>query len=195
MTWTDLGTPTPSEHYRKQPLVAEEEALRAVGGPVVTGGGGQRGKYYLYLRQNGLWTKEVTGFDPATRAGEARSVLPGAEHHAGYPPILMIHGTADTDVPYQKSAEMAAALAAQGVPHELITIEGGGHGLGNVSRAVRDDAYQRGAARSSASTWPARESIADERQLDAQAASRTPLHPATSAAKAARRSARRASTM
>ena len=60
-----------------------------------------------------------------------------------YPPILMIHGTADTDVPYQESADMAAALAKQGVEHELIAIEGGGHGLGNVDKAVRDAAYER----------------------------------------------------
>ncbi len=55
---------TPSEHYRKSPLVSREDALRSIEGPTVTGGDRQRGTYYLYLRQNGLWTKEVTGFDP-----------------------------------------------------------------------------------------------------------------------------------
>ena len=47
----------------------------------------------------------------------------------------MVHGTADTDVPYQESADMAAALEDRGVPHELITVEGGGHGIGNVAQS------------------------------------------------------------
>ena len=60
---------TPSEHYRKPTLVTKEEAYRAVGGQVVTGGDSRpRGKYYLYLRQNGLWASEVTGFDPGASA-------------------------------------------------------------------------------------------------------------------------------
>jgi dipeptidyl aminopeptidase/acylaminoacyl peptidase len=46
-----------------------------------------------------------------------------------YPPTILIHGTADTDVPYQESADMAAALKKQGVEHEMITIDGGDHGL------------------------------------------------------------------
>ena len=56
----------PSEHYRQQPLVTKEEADKALGEKVLTntGPGENRGRYYLYLRQNGLWTQEVTGFDP-----------------------------------------------------------------------------------------------------------------------------------
>ncbi len=51
-----------------------------------------------------------------------------------YPPILMVHGTNDDDVPYQESADMAAALKAKHVPLELITVENGGHGLGGARR-------------------------------------------------------------
>ncbi|HEV3142427.1 MAG TPA: alpha/beta hydrolase, partial [Gemmataceae bacterium] len=57
----------PSEHYRKQPLVSREEAYQQVGDKIVTGsepGLKNRGRFYLHLRQNGLWTREVTGFDP-----------------------------------------------------------------------------------------------------------------------------------
>src|SRR5262249_50128065 len=59
----------PSAFYRKQPLVSKEEADRAVGGKVLTGtegnpAGKARGRFYLYLRQHGLWTREVTGFAP-----------------------------------------------------------------------------------------------------------------------------------
>ena len=134
---------TPSEHYRQSPLVTQDEAERAVGGPVLTNGGGDRGKYYLYLRQNGLWAKEVSGFDPTAEPRKFDPYCPVRNLSPAYPPILMIHGTADTDVPYQESADMAAALKKQGLEHELITIEGGGHGIGNVDKSIRDAAFAR----------------------------------------------------
>jgi dipeptidyl aminopeptidase/acylaminoacyl peptidase len=48
---------------------------------------------------------------------------------AAYPPTLLIHGTADTDVPYSESKNMADKLAESSVTHELITVTGAGHGL------------------------------------------------------------------
>src|SRR5438093_1260470 len=62
----------PSEFYRKQvPLIDKADADKGVGAKPTTGSEDgidmkARGRFYLYLRQNGLWTKEVTGFDPAT---------------------------------------------------------------------------------------------------------------------------------
>tara|TARA_A100001037_G_C14924621_1_gene533260 strand:- start:480 stop:767 length:288 start_codon:yes stop_codon:yes gene_type:complete len=46
-----------------------------------------------------------------------------------YPPTLLLHGTNDTDVPYDLPLRMAAALEAGGIEHELITITKGGHGF------------------------------------------------------------------
>ena len=43
------------------------------------------------------------------------------------PPVLILHGRADTTVDYPQSEELARALARQGVPHELILLEGVGH--------------------------------------------------------------------
>ena len=121
----------PSEHYRKQPLVTREEALSVVGGEVKTKGEGrERGKYYLYLRQNGLWTREVAGFDPKTERDKITPYCPVRNLTPDYPPTMLLHGTADTDVAYHESADMAAGLAKQGVWHELITLEGAEHGLG-----------------------------------------------------------------
>jgi len=53
------------------------------------------------------------------------------ERHVGadYPPTLLAHGTADTDVPYKCSVDMAAALARAGVSHQLLTIPDGRHGF------------------------------------------------------------------
>ncbi len=130
----------PSAFYRKLPLVSEEEARRAVGGKVLTGTEGgtpaqkARGLYYLYLRQHGLWTREVTGFDPATERGRLDPYCPVRNVTADYPPTLLVHGTEDTDVPYEQSAALAKELARHRVPHELVTVPGAGHGLAGGDR-------------------------------------------------------------
>ncbi len=54
---------------------------------------------------------------------------------------MLIHGTADTDVPYEQSTMMAAALAEHDVPHELVTVEGAEHGLAGADRATVEAAY------------------------------------------------------
>ena len=130
----------PSEHYRKQPLVSREEALQQVGARVVTGsepGLKARGRYYLYLRQNGLWTKEVTGFDPVSEKAKLDPYCPVRNVSAECPPTMLIHGTEDTDVPYSLSVDMDKELSRQNVPHELVTVTGAGHGLsGGEKKAV-----------------------------------------------------------
>ncbi|MEX0675929.1 MAG: alpha/beta hydrolase [Pirellulales bacterium] len=137
----------PSEHYRQSPLVTKQQAESAVGGPPKTRPDGRpRGTYYLYLRQNGLWTREVTGFDPRTERDKLTPYCPVRNVTPDYPPILMIHGTADTDVPYQKSVDMAEALKRHGVPHELVTVEKGGHGLGGADPQAIADAHARALA-------------------------------------------------
>jgi acetyl esterase/lipase len=142
----------PSEHYRTTiPLIDREIAYQAVGGPVLTeteGGTPEqdgRGLFYRYLRQNGLWTQVVTGLDPATQSAELDELCPVRNITAEYPPILMIHGTNDTDVPYEQSAAMAAELTRQGVPHELVTVDGAEHGLADGDPAEVAAAHARAA--------------------------------------------------
>src|SRR5262249_53414613 len=124
----------PSEFYRKQvPLIGKDEAYKGIGGKVVTGSEDEidfkaPGPFSLYPRQNGLWTKEVTGFDPAKDKAKLDPYCPVRNVSPEYPPTLLVHGTEDTDVPYQLSADMAKELARHKVPHELVTVEGAGHG-------------------------------------------------------------------
>jgi acetyl esterase/lipase len=140
----------PSEFYRKQKLVDKEEAYKAIDGSVLTGTEGavgkERGRFYLYLRQNGLWTKEVTGLDPETERRKLDPFWPVRNISAEYPPILMIHGTKDDDVPYEQSAAMAAELARHKVPHELFKIPGAGHGLTGGDKKLVADVHERAAA-------------------------------------------------
>ena len=141
----------PSEHYRKNvPLVDKEEAYKAVGGKVLTGADGDvgkaRGRYYLYLRQNGLWTREVTGFDPAKDRAKLDPYCPVRNVTADYPPTLLVHGTDDTDVPYELSAAMDKELARHKVAHELVTVRGAGHGLSGGDKKLVDEANDRAEA-------------------------------------------------
>jgi acetyl esterase/lipase len=128
----------PDPFYARQPLVAKEEAYRAVGGPVLSESTGRnnRSRFYLYCRQQGLWPKEVTGHDPDTDPKSFDPWCPLRNVSAQYPPTLLIHGTKDTDVPYEQSEMMARELDRQHVEHELLTIPGGGHGFGGVQPAV-----------------------------------------------------------
>ncbi len=138
----------PSEFYRtKLPLVNEADARAAISKQVLTQTGPQnqkaRGRLYHYFRQNGLWTKEVTGFDPATERAKLDRYCPIRSIPADYPPVLMIHGTTDDDVPYEQSAAMARALAERKLPHELVTVPGAGHGLAGGDRKLVDAANAR----------------------------------------------------
>jgi acetyl esterase/lipase len=141
----------PSEHYRKvAPLVPREEAYKGVGGKVVTGVEGEaqkgRGRFYLYLRQNGLWIQEVAGLDPTKDARKLDAYCPVRHLSADYPPTLLIHGTEDTDVPYEQSAAMDRELTRAKVPHELITVKGAGHGLAGGDRKLIEEANEKAAA-------------------------------------------------
>jgi acetyl esterase/lipase len=142
----------PSAFYRKHvPLVDREEAYRAVGGKVRTGTEDDkearaRGRFYHYLRQNGLWTREVTGLDPAKQRKQLDPYCPVRGVTRDYPPTLLIHGTADDDVPYEQSAAMARELARHKVPHELVTVKGAGHGLSGGDGKLVARAHEKAAA-------------------------------------------------
>ena len=142
----------PSEHYRQAvPLYSQEEALSGLRPDVVTSppNGVQaetRRRYYHYLRQNGLLTREVTGFDPARDRAALDPFCPVRNVTAAYPPTMLLHGTADTDVPYERSVEMARELARQRVAHHLVTIDGAEHGLVGVDPALVAAAHTRAMA-------------------------------------------------
>ena len=48
---------------------------------------------------------------------------------AGDPPMLLVHGDADTLVPLAQSTVFDEALTKAGVPHELLVVKNGGHGF------------------------------------------------------------------
>jgi acetyl esterase/lipase len=58
----------------------------------------------------------------------ARRVSPLTYVRSGLPPILTVHGDADTTVPYQHAVRLHEALNKAGVVNQLVTIPGGKHG-------------------------------------------------------------------
>jgi acetyl esterase/lipase len=58
----------------------------------------------------------------------ARRVSPLTYVRAGLPPILTVHGDADTTVPYQHGVRLHEALSKAGVTNQLVTVPGGRHG-------------------------------------------------------------------
>jgi acetyl esterase/lipase len=128
----------PDPFYRQLPLVSKEEAFQAVSGPVVSESSGRnnRQRFYLYCRQQGIWSKEVTGHDPDRESKAFDAFCPIRNVSAQFPPTMLVHGTKDTDVPYEQSAIMDKELQRKGVEHEFITVPGGGHGLGGTPREV-----------------------------------------------------------
>jgi dipeptidyl aminopeptidase/acylaminoacyl peptidase len=71
----------------------------------------------------------VTGHDPRSDDCWFDRYCPIRNVSAAFPPTILVHGTADTDVPHEESARLAAAFAEQGVEHEFISLAGVGHGF------------------------------------------------------------------
>jgi len=73
------------------------------------------------------------------QAATAKRVSPIAYVRSGLPPVFTIHGDQDQVVPYEQSVRLHKALTAAGVPNQLVTIKGGGHGQFNDAQL--EDAY------------------------------------------------------
>jgi len=136
----------PDPFYLKQPAISRESALAAVGHVPLSEPPekSERGRFYLYCRQQGIWPKEVADHDPADDRwfdpySPLRNITPG------YPPVMLVHGTADTDVPYEQSKMMAERLRQVGVQHQFVTVPGGGHGIGNIPAAEQERIYREAA--------------------------------------------------
>jgi acetyl esterase/lipase len=80
-----------------------------------------RFNYYVYTRQQGTWPLEVSGHDPVTESAWFRVYEPVQNVSSSYPPTMLLHGRADTDVPFSAAEGMAAALEQQGVAYEFVS--------------------------------------------------------------------------
>jgi dipeptidyl aminopeptidase/acylaminoacyl peptidase len=88
-----------------------------------------RGRFYLWCRQQGRWNQEVAGLDPATQNKLFDPYCPARNVTKRYPPTMLLHGDADTDVPFEQSEQMERVLRREGVEVEFIRMPGGAHGF------------------------------------------------------------------
>jgi len=137
----------PSPHPRHQsPKLTEDQARQQVNGPPIANGKdrkGDGGAFYQFCRQRGLWPQKVSGWDPHAEAEKYYPYMPVKNVTSRYPPALLIHGTKDTDVPYEQSVLMADQFRKFGVDHTLVTIEGAEHGLAGGDPKEIAQAYQQ----------------------------------------------------
>ena len=137
----------PDPFYLKQPAVSRDDAMAAVGkSPIAEPPpDNRRGRFYLHCRQQGIWPKEVAGHDPDTEDGWFKAYCPVRNVTRDYPPTMLVHGTADTDVPYEQSKLMGERLQKAGVEHRLVTVPDGSHGIGNIAPTEQDRIYREAA--------------------------------------------------
>ena len=117
------------------PTVSAEQARAAVGSDPVCDPQlpalEDRFEFYLHTRQQGTWPKEVSGHDPSEAEWFAdyealRNVTPS------YPPTILLHGEADTDVQFEQSVLMQAALEAAGVRNTFVSRPDWQHGFDHL---------------------------------------------------------------
>jgi acetyl esterase/lipase len=127
----------------------EAEAARVELGPKISDSRerkGDGGAVYQHARRSGNWARVVSGWDPVTEAEKFRPYMPERNVTADFPPTFLIHGEADTDVPYECSTRMAEQFKKFGVPYRLVSFPDAEHGLPGVDKAKVDAAYRDAAA-------------------------------------------------
>jgi acetyl esterase/lipase len=129
---------TPSPHARHNSRkIAAEEAWQQVNGPAIADARERKGDgviFYNFCRQTGQWPKAVTGWDPRAEPEKFYPFMPVKNVTAAYPPTVLIHGTADTDVPFEQSRLMAQELQKHGVAFQFHEIDKAEHGLAGGDR-------------------------------------------------------------
>ena len=140
--WSSKPNPYPRYNLRK---ISREEAESQTDGTVISDSNERKGDgslIYMYCRQNGLWSEEVSGFARSTIADKITPFEPIRNVTPDWPPTLLLHGTQDTDVPYEQSELMAKKFKEKGVPFTLIPIDHGEHGFEGGDPQKIKEAYK-----------------------------------------------------
>lgn len=126
--------------------MTREEAYRQVSGPEVSDSRDRKGDgnaFYQYCRQYGVWPEAVSGWNPKREPEKFYPYMPVKNVIKDFPPTVLSHGTADTDVPHEQSVMMTREFARHGVLHEMISIPAAEHGLTGGDTKLVDAAYEK----------------------------------------------------
>src|SRR5256886_2459601 len=131
------STPSPHARHNSRKIIADEAQQQVKGPPVADASErkGDSGIFYNFCRQNGLWPKSVSDWDPRSQSAKFFPYMPVKNVTSEYPPTVLIHGTADTDVPFEQSELMAAEFKKQNIPFQFHRIANAEHGLSGGDRA------------------------------------------------------------
>jgi acetyl esterase/lipase len=125
------ATQPSASHNQGQQISREdaERALRRSRQSYVPSGAQLQGRfdYYVYARQQGTWPLEISDHDPVTEAAWFRAYEPIHNLSPENPPTMLLHGRADTDVPFSAAERLAAALENEGVAYEFVSRAGWNH--------------------------------------------------------------------
>lgn len=120
----------PDSFYLTRDHVLEETTKKLISDTAITSSPlKDRGLVYLYSRQTGKWPLMVGGHDPFKEAEWFRQYCPLKNVGPKYPPVLLIHGTMDSDVPFEQSVLMDRELTAKKIKHKFIQMKGYEHGF------------------------------------------------------------------
>ncbi|MBX3438142.1 MAG: alpha/beta hydrolase [Planctomycetaceae bacterium] len=140
--WYSTPSPHPRHNFQQ---VSREDAEKQTDGTIVSDARhrkGNGGMIYLYYRQHGIWPEQVSGFSREEIAEKIAPYEPVRNVTLEFPPTLLIHGTSDTDVPYEESTMMVDEFRKHGVPHILKPIDNGEHGFGGGDPEQIEQAFQ-----------------------------------------------------
>ncbi|WP_098747732.1 alpha/beta hydrolase [Paenibacillus sp. EZ-K15] len=119
---------SPSSFYLQKPIVPKELADQLITNRTLAESSiQQRFGLYLYYRQQGIWTQEVTGLDLVQDKEKLDLLCPVQVVDDSFPPTMLLHGEDDQDVPCEQSIGMARRLHSAGVEHTLFTLPGEDH--------------------------------------------------------------------
>jgi acetyl esterase/lipase len=125
----------PDPYYCNMPQVSKEDAFSPIKSPQISNtqsSDNDRGSFYIYCRQNGLWPNLVSGLDIETEREQFFPYCPEYNVNFKYPPTLLLHGTNDTDVPWSQSEKMHEVLKDNKIITEFYSMEKGAHGFDGV---------------------------------------------------------------
>jgi acetyl esterase/lipase len=118
----------PDSFSRTKTLIRKEEAKKLIYDSVITSASfDDRFNLYLFSRQNGLWPSLVSGHSLIKERTWFDIYCPIKNIKANYPPVLLIHGDKDTDVPFEQSVLMDKELQSKKIKHKFIRVENHGH--------------------------------------------------------------------
>ena len=124
----------PDSVYLRSGVVPGEKALSAVHRFAITNASSkERSDLYVYCRQQGSWASTVCGSDPARDTAAYDRYCPLKNIRSTFPPVLLVHGDRDTDVPFEQSVLLEEALARNSVEHQFIRMSGMGHAFDRMN--------------------------------------------------------------